>query len=279
MHAIQAGKDSGDKKGQWQACEGLAAVSFLQENYEKAVHFYKAALSVLSISGQQELQHNERIVNKLADALECQFLTTKKANGVSTNRARSTKSKKSVQIDGRVPQRVGKTRPRMGNHKLIARGIDGGKEVSPHQTSDSNSSSSSSDSDTQENVSPLQGRRRLRERRSIEADIHQERTSPSKRHSVRGRNGDEIWVKDEDGQDRKAATTRGRRAYSDGNIYEEPMDGESGRSSWRQSPEILADMPRSHREAYLASVAASGANSPERYADNNIAESKACIIQ
>ncbi|EDO33380.1 predicted protein, partial [Nematostella vectensis] len=73
LHAVQASKDGHDKKSHWQALEGLAATYFLQGSYTKAVENYKSALFILTTSGESAVEHNDRIVKKLADAMECQL--------------------------------------------------------------------------------------------------------------------------------------------------------------------------------------------------------------
>ena len=47
MHAVQAAKDARDKKGQWQAMEGLGSVCFNQGKTNKAVVYFKLALRIL----------------------------------------------------------------------------------------------------------------------------------------------------------------------------------------------------------------------------------------
>ena len=265
VHAVQAGKDSGDKRCHWQACEGLAAVSFLQENHDKAVHFYKEALSVLSMSGAEEPHHHERIINKLADALECQFLATKKGKNGIRNSAVSQKDGGMRKKKG--AHRVGKTRPRKEHHRLIARGIDGGEGVTSQGSSDSESSSSSG-SGSSSYESSERGRKSS-SARSIEVEVHQE--PPSQRHHQ----------KDKGGHRQARLSFRQRRGLPDSNVYEEPADGGiPGPSQPHRSEHYSPDMPRAHREAYLASVeAAKGSPRQEYHSDNNVTESKACVIQ
>ncbi|KAK3086275.1 hypothetical protein FSP39_016180 [Pinctada imbricata] len=74
LHAFQAAKDTGDRRTQWQVCEGLGAVAFTQKNYTKAIEYFKKALGFLAAADSSNSPAQDRIVAKLTKALEIQAL-------------------------------------------------------------------------------------------------------------------------------------------------------------------------------------------------------------
>ena len=295
-HAIQAAKDSGDNKGLWQAYEGLAAVSFLQQDYEKAVEHYKLALSVLSTTGETELEHNNRIVSKLANALECQLVLSKKLNGrLPPLTVDSVKSDHAVEKRDGKSKRVGKTRSRQEHHQFIARGIDGDQTPSESEESTDGSSQASSNEERQLQEEAVKERRRMQRVITTEAEVHHDRTptqnqrerkktstdSSQEEQAVRGRERRGKRPR----HSRKARSTSPRETLKStrgDNYYERPTDEVDNTRASTVSPtksDYSDEMPRAHREAYLASVQASMGPSRTEVRDEESVQSRTCVIQ
>ena len=62
----------GDKRTQWQVCEGLGAVAFSQRDFPRAIGYFKKALGLLAAEDSYNSVAQDRIVTKLTKALEVQ---------------------------------------------------------------------------------------------------------------------------------------------------------------------------------------------------------------
>lgn len=292
-HAIQAAKDSSDKRGLWQAYEGLAAVSFLGQEYDKAVEYYKLALSVLSTTGEVDPEHNNRIVSKLANALECQLVMSKKLNGrLPPLRANSVKSDTVDSVQKvKKGKRVGKTRSRQEHHQLIARGIDGDQTTSESEESGSSEMSSASDEEIQEKEQGVKDRQLKQRMITTEVEVHHERKQGSEKRERKmtstSSTEEERIIKERERRERKYRQSRKARNASP----KEPLKSTQGENYYEQafddrvaSPaksDYSDEMPRAHREAYLASVQASAARKPETNSsqEEQSVQSRTCVIQ
>ena len=299
-HAIQAAKDSGDNKGLWQAYEGLAAVSFLGQDYDKAVEYYKLALSVLSTTGETELEHNNRIVSKLANALECQLVLSKKLNGrLPPLRVESVKSERGLEKRDGKGKRVGKTRSRQEHHQLIARGIDGDQTSSESEESVDGSSQESSDEERRVQEEAVLERRHKQSVITTEVEVHHER-APSQNQRARKKTStdssqDEQMIRERERRGKRPRHSRKARSTSPRdplkstrgeNYYERIADEVDNTRASPASPaksDYSDDMPRAHREAYLASVQASTGARPSpdttEVKNEESVQSRTCVIQ
>lgn len=293
MHAIQAAKDSGDKESLWQAYEGFAAVSFLERDYDNAVKFYKLALSVLSSTGEADGEHNDRIVSKLTNALECQLVLSKKLNGrLPPLKIDGVKSDHPVEKREGKQKRVGKTRSRQEHHQLIARGIDG--DQTSEESEDSTDGVLQESSDGEETARERRHKKRVI---TTEAEVHQERTPSQRAQNTTSTDSsqEEQVVKERERQGKRSRHTRKTKSVSPietvkstggDHYYEQPVDVVDNTRATSASPaksDYSDDMPRAHREAYLASVQASAGpmktpNGTE-VRNQDAVQSRTCVVQ
>ncbi|XP_048753430.1 tetratricopeptide repeat protein 24-like isoform X2 [Ostrea edulis] len=115
LHALQAAKDSGDKRTQWQVCEGLGAVAFNQNNVKKAVDYFQKALTLVASSEPSNAMAQNRIVAKITMALQTQVqkesaLVERKENHAETEVIRRTPVKESfIRKEVATPVKVSST--------------------------------------------------------------------------------------------------------------------------------------------------------------------------
>jgi len=277
--AIQTSKDTNDLCSHWQANEGLAAVYFLKRNYKKAVEHYKIALSSLTSSGAITAEHNERIVNKLADAMK--FLYSQGDSIITTGKKvrrripSKHKHRKSEDETDEGSQLIGKTRQRShSNHRLIARGIDGYLDDELDGSSNEDGLSDES-SDSEASDTDSEGRY-----------VRNPKTQSNANKSLKVGSNPQMLLSGPYQnliKENRCQSSDHSEIINDG--YEQPADEKSERQTHSDhSP----DMPRAHREAYLASIAAATstpkktAPSPGDYESsvtkqNN--QSRMCVIQ
>jgi len=114
QNAIECCKECDEHTEAGLATEGLAAIYFRESDYDSAIRYYKEALAILTKSDTVNTVHSERIVNKLAEAVEYQLNVKEERDEVDT-----------LTNEGR--RRYGKRRgkPRYGTvNSLVAKGLE-----------------------------------------------------------------------------------------------------------------------------------------------------------
>ena len=127
-HSIQACKDCGDKEGHWLSTEGLAAVYFRMKNYNKAINYYKEAITLAAIAGEQNTDNSQRLVDKLSEAMEFQITAEQRGERgvqkfITSKKVGSVKKSSTPRKSGSYRRRGN---PRFETHRsLVAKGLDG----------------------------------------------------------------------------------------------------------------------------------------------------------
>ena len=114
QNAIECCRECDEHTEACLATEGLAAIYFRESDYDNAIKYYKEALAILTKSDTVNTVHSERIVNKLAEAVEYQLSVKEESDEVDvlTNERRR-----------RYGKRRGK--PRYGTvNSLVAKGLE-----------------------------------------------------------------------------------------------------------------------------------------------------------
>ena len=161
--AIQCCRESEDHIEECLATEGLAAIYFRQNDYDNAIKNYKTALGILTKTEQSHSEHGERIVNKLAEAVEYQLRANKLQDGEEVEGNPKSRRRK------HYGRRRGK--PRYGKYNsLVAKGLE--------ETNDEIEGSSSSFSDSEDGDSELSSSEASAPREQQRSSSMRERKAP-----------------------------------------------------------------------------------------------------
>lgn len=244
QHALQAAKDCGDKKSQCLSLEGLAAIHFRVEDYDKSINYYKDALSLVSSSSLGN-EHSDRIVEKLSDAIQMQV----DEQSIFTASPRQHKSRHDQNRKNMLKNRQRYLREKQ--HSLIAKGLEA---ISSNDESD--------DVDAADQGSFAE--------EGEQANLN--RTSSSQRYSK----NNSLHVVNE--QNRTNFATKNMLERSD--YYERPIDGEQTKTTrLRHDVSTKRDetLPRADKEYNLAKYG-------QKYNEKNVKplerkeSSKMCLI-
>lgn len=166
---MQCCKECDDHLEECLATEGLAAIYFRQNDYDNAIKNYKIALGILTKTERSHSEHGERIVNKLAEAVEYQLRANKPRDGEEIEeRSPSSRGRK------HYGRRRGK--PRYGKYNsLVAKGLEEtNDEIEESSSSFFDSEDGDAESSSSETSAPRdqQRSRSMRERKTPEEHIH-----------------------------------------------------------------------------------------------------------
>lgn len=196
QHAVQAAKDCGDREAHCLSTEGLAAVYFRMNDFDKSIYYYKEALSLVSASSLGN-QHSDRIVEKLSDAIQIQV--DEKSSFGSARRPKKNIARSPVN---------GKQRYlREKQHSLIAKGLE--EESSEEEIFETDS----------EEESESSSQRRSEREHSLARKKNTPRSDSPPRDLARKNH---LHTANENGMQFNMKSTLGRSNY-----YEQPVQNEA----------------------------------------------------
>jgi len=115
MHCVQVAKDCADKRAQLMGMEGLAAIFFRLKKYKKATELYKETLvliaEVYNRDKDKETDHASRIVEKLADTIQCQIEEEFRTSSGNSTPARVTSPRETLPTRIESPVELSKQAP------------------------------------------------------------------------------------------------------------------------------------------------------------------------
>lgn len=246
QHALQAAKDCGDKESHCLSTEGLAAVYFRKDDYEKSICYYKEALSLVSGSNLGN-EHSDRIVEKLSDAIQIQV------DGKSS--FRSSRQQKSP-----VKQHTheGKQRfLREKHHSLIAKGLEAESSYDDESESLENSEESS-EKEGQDRVSSARKSDRHNDSFSSVASKTNSNNRPRTASSQSRIHRNELHTTNDNGMKFSMKSSLGKSQF-----YEQPVSNETNELQSRDAKEL-----------HLASVN----NVVDEQAPKQKESSKTCVL-
>ena len=168
VKAIECCKECQDTTEECLATEGLAAIYFRENDYNNAIKYYKEALAILTKASEVNSIHSERIVNKLAEAVQYQLRLDNQALADTELSAKNGKHRYGQRRD----------KPKYGKvNSLVAKGLEEShgenelRSLSLDESWHSDDYSSSSYSDSIKTQERKNSRRKISEPEKFVVDV------------------------------------------------------------------------------------------------------------